>query len=94
MKKLEEIIRLGDYSLIDRHSSYETYVVAFAPEYDEEGKIESWGNGTYFNGVADALMHILSRINPKAVISSAVKICDDNGYPNIAESLMGVRFEM
>ncbi len=94
MKNLEEIIRLGDYALVDRHSSYQTYVAAFAPEYDEQGNIESWGNGTYFNGVADALMYILMRICPNTVISSAVCLCADNGRVELAEALAAMRFDM
>ncbi len=87
--KMDVILTLGSYTLINRNTNIEPYVAAFA--FDPA--TQSWANGRYFESQTDALLYILRMENPERIIDTAIDICNDVDRSDIGEMLEDMKYE-
>lgn len=87
--KMDVILTLGSYTLINRNTNIEPYVAAFA--FDPT--TQSWANGRYFESQEDALLYILRMECPEGVIDATISICDDIDRSDIGEMLEDMKHE-
>lgn len=86
--KFEKILSIKDYTLGNRHTETETYMVCY--QMPEDG---SFPKGLCFESVQDALMYIMLQTHPESIISAAVNICDRNGKKDVGDLLAEIQFE-
>lgn len=75
---------IGRDTLIYRHTSFLPWVVAHG--YHPE--LSCWDAGDYLPSLESAVLFILNRNNPDAIISAAMNICDREDKGEIADTLM------
>jgi len=66
----EKILRIGDYTLINRHTKFEPWIVCW--KFDDESY--TWNQGHYFQGAIFAILFMIGREYPEKLIEAAESI--------------------
>ena len=86
-QKYDVLVTIGQYTLINRHTNFEPYVVAFM--YDD--KSGTWAQGLYYGSAEVAIANLLAKGSPSTLIEAASGICASNEREDIAEMLTGMK---
>ena len=86
--KMDVILTLGRYTLINRNTNIKPYVAA--SRFDPA--TQSWANGRYFESQEDALLYILRKENPEGIIDAAIDLCYEVGRSDIGKILEGMNY--
>lgn len=77
------IFKLGNYTILDRHTDFQPYIAA--QNYDET--TDSWDHGGYSDTLHGAFMHVIDVEKPDMVLRCAASILRSQGLHELAKEI-------